>query len=417
MTPPRPGRRPSPGPNRRPSAPSPSSPRRSSTPRPSGASPDPSSRRPLRIPALLLLITALAALALPSIQGRFRLPALLPDFLEPRRITSSWSVLREIRGLQELETASYHMKVVFPFDFTRRDTVDWTYLKLQYDRDINLFMAKTDPAAHPGGRLPPEWEHAELYHICRAVGIDPGRPDYRFIVLSAVFTAGVDLEAWLAMFGDTPLSPDGFNTPISPIWGSIFRGTSPSPGKEPPGSGPFRAIFEPKRTNPAAPEDNRPGPGGAKAANPPAPEGKGAGSGDSQGPRGAKAANPPAPEGDKQGHGQGDSQGPRGAKDQSGVRGIRIKETEDGGKILEIIPPPVGLTSFFIEDKDASREGFPDIPLSPEEFRILSDALLPRLREIALSGGLIEKARTGALSFLTEIFTAAGYDSVEFSPS
>ena len=356
MTPPRPGRRPSPDSSRR------SSPGRPRSPHPASRP-----RRPLRIPALLLLITALAALALPFIQGRFRLPALLPDFLKPRRITSSWSVLREIRDLQELETASYHMKVVFPFDFTRRDTVDWTYLKLQYDRDINLFMAKTDPAAHPGGRLPPEWEHAELYHICRAVGIDPGRPDYRFIVLSAVFTAGVDLEAWLAMFDDTALPTGGFNTPISPIWGSIFRGTSPSPGEESPGSGPFRAIFEPNATNPAAPEGHRQGPGGAKG--------------------------------------------------QSGVRGIRIRETEDGGKILEIIPPPVGLTSFFIEDKDASREGFPDIPLSPEEFRILSDALLPRLREMALSGGLIEKARTGALSFLTEIFTAAGYHSVEFSPS
>ena len=313
-------------------------------PRPSDASPDPSPRRgrprrsstprPLRIPALLLLITAFAALALPSIQGRFRLPALLPDFLEPRRITSSWSVLQEIRSLQELETASYHMKVVFPFDFTRRDTVDWTYLKLQYDRDPNLFMTKTDPAAHPGGRLSPEWEHAELYHICRVVGIDPGRPDYRFIVLSAVFTAGVDLDAWLAMFGDTALPSGGFTTPISPIWGSIFRGTSQSPG---------------------------------------------------------------------------------GAKAENGVRGIRIQETEDGGRILEIIPPPVGLTSFFIEDRDASREGFPDIPLSPEEFRILSDAMLPRLREIALSGGLIEEARTGALSFLTEIFTAAGFETVKFS--
>lgn len=388
MTPPRPTRPPGSSP------PSPRSPRRSSAPPdPSPRPTRPSSRprRPLRIPALLLLITALAALALSSIQGRFRLPALLPDFLKPRRITSSWSVLREIRDLQELETASYHMKVVFPFDFTRRDTVDWTYLKLQYDRDINLFMAKTDPAAHPGRRLPPEWEHAELYHICRSVGIDPGRPDYRFIVLSAVFTAGVDLDAWLAMFGDTPLSPDEFSTPISPIWGRMFPGTSPSSGEESPGSGLFRAIFEPKGTNP------------------PAPEGHGAGSGHGQGPGGAKATNPPVPEDNRQ--------GPGGAGGQSGLRGIRIRETEDGGRILEIIPPPVGLTSFFIEDRDASREGFPDIPLSPEEFRILSDALLPRIREMALSGGLIEKARTGALSFLTEIFTAAGFDSVEFSPS
>ena len=300
------------------------------------------SPRPLRIPALILFIIAVAALAAIALQGRFRLSGLLPGFLRPRRISSSWSVLQEIRSIQELETASYHMKVVFPFDFIREDSVDWTYLKLQYDRDPNLFMAKTDPAAHPGGRLPPEWKHAELYHISRSVGIDPGRPDYRFVVLSAVFTAGVDLEAWLAMFTST-----------------------------------------------APPEDKN--------------------------QNESREENPGETQSEPRGTAQGKTRG--GGSLQGSLQGIRIQENPNGGRTLELIPPPVGLTAFFIEDKDTSREGFPDVPLSPERFRILSDALLPQLRQTALESGLVEMAREGALSFLVEIFTAAGYQDVRFSPS
>ena len=222
----------------------------------------------------------------------------------PRKSSASWSILEEIRSLEDLETAVYDMKVVFPFDFIGDEDPDWAFLKLQYDRDPDLFLKKTDPAWHPGGRLPDSWRGAELYDLCRKVGLDPGRPDYRFVVLSAEVRAGADLEAWISGF--------------------------------------------------AAAE-----PGGD-------------------------------------------------------VEGITVVASEDGTKGLEITSPPVAVLSFAVLDRDSAADGFPDVPLSPEDWRLLTGALEPRLREMALEGGLLEAAEADARSFLTDIFTAAGYGYVSF---
>jgi hypothetical protein len=74
----------------------------------------------------------------------------------------------------------------------------------------------------------------------------------------------------------------------------------------------------------------------------------------------------------------------------------------------------VRVTSFIIEDRDASLDGFPDVPLTPEGWRLLVDGLGPRLRAMALAGGLLETAEEGSRTFLSGIFTAAGYDSVDY---
>ena len=197
------------------------------------------------------------------------------------------------------------MKVVFPFDFIGDKEVNWIYLKLQYDREPRLFLAKSDPAWHPGGRLPSNWEYAGIYTLCRQVGIDPGRPDYRFVVMSASVRAGVDLDLWLEEF------------------------TSGEPTDE--------------------------------------------------------------------------------------VGGISVTVDEDGTRTLEISAPPVIVTSFHIEDRDAAADGFPDVPLTPEGWRLLVEKLWPRLREMAQEGGLLISAENESRSFLTEIFTAAGYDNVVFT--
>jgi hypothetical protein len=229
-----------------------------------------------------------------------------PDggLLSSRKSSASWSILEEIRSLEELETAAYDMKIVFPFDFIGDDDPDWAYLKFQYDADPELFLRKADPAWHPGGHVPDAWRYAELYDLCRKVGIDPGRPDYRFVVLSAVVRAGVDLEAWTS----------GFETA--------------EPGGE--------------------------------------------------------------------------------------VDGISVSEDEGGDKRLEIASPPVTILSFAVRDRNAAAEGFPDVPISPERWRLLTDALEPKLRDMALHGGLLEAAEEDARSFLAEIFTAAGYRYVSF---
>jgi hypothetical protein len=258
-------------------------------------------RRPLLVPALLLTVFSFLFLYIAVRAGE---PSPL-RFLFPARTSSSWSILEEIRSLNELETAVYDMRVVFPFDFIGDDpAVNWAYLKYQYDREPRLFMAKTDPSWHPGGRLPEEWRHAEIYGLCRSVGIDPGRPDYRFVVLSVSVRGGVDLESWLSGF---------------------------------------------------------------------------------------------------------ESGGPR-----DEVEGIRISVDETGRRTLQIAAPPVKITSFAVEDRNAAAEGFPDMPISPESWGVLVSGVSPRLREMALSRGLLEAADEQSRIFFTEIFTAAGYHHVQF---
>jgi hypothetical protein len=154
-------------------------------------------RRPLFLPAvvLLLLSSVFLFIVLKSVDHP------MGRIFSPSRTSASWSVLEEIRSIGVLETAGCKLKVVFPFDFIGDDrNANWQYLKYQYDLDPRLFPAKSNPAWHPGGRLPYAWRHAEIYALCRKVGIDPGRPDYRFVVLSVCVSAGVDMDSWLKLF-------------------------------------------------------------------------------------------------------------------------------------------------------------------------------------------------------------------------
>ena len=260
-------------------------------------------RRSLMIPAIAFALLAGAFLVLAYRYSGSELSS-LKGFFAPVRRSTSWSILEEIREMEELETAAYDMKVVFPFDFTGGEDVDWAALKIEYDWSPSRFTAKADPAAHPGGILPPDWQYAELYALCRSPRIDPGRPDHRFLVMSVSVHAGIDLEAWM----------DGFE--------------------------------------PGDPGDD--------------------------------------------------------------VGGIDVEVRDDGFRTLRLMDPPVRVTSFVIEDRDSTAEGFPDVPVTPEEWRHLVVSLEPVLREMALGGGLPERAREEGRAFLTEIFKAAGYDDVRF---
>ena len=258
-------------------------------------------RHPLLLPALLLLVFSAVFL-----YAAWRMNGLpFKNLFAARKISASWSILEEIKLLNELETAAYDMKVVFPFDFIDGNEVNWGYLRVQYERDPRLFLSKTNPEWHPGGRLPLEWKYAELYSLCRQVGIDPGRPDYRFVVISVSVRAGVDLDLWLDSFSSGEPSDD--------------------------------------------------------------------------------------------------------------VGGITVIQDENGLKTLKLKSAPVTVTSFIVEDRDGSVDGFPDVPLTPEGWRILVEGLRPRLREMALDGGLLETAEKESESFLREIFTAAGYSNVVFT--
>lgn len=263
-------------------------------------------RRTFLVPAVLLLLAAIGFLYFAFRFSGSDFTAFKGFFL-PVRTSSSWSILEEIRDLEELETASYDMKVVFPFDFIGDDEVDWEELKVLYDWSPGQFLQKTDPLWHPGGVLPANYKYAELYALCREAGIDPGKPDRRFLVMSVSVHAGIDLHTWLGSF------------------------TAGDPEEE--------------------------------------------------------------------------------------VGGIEVTVSEDGTRSLSLTAPPIGISSFIVEDRDSTAEGFPDIPLSPEEWGTLVSRLEPSLREMALSSGLPERAESGGRAFLVEIFEAAGYDHVSFIES
>ncbi|MDT8298177.1 MAG: hypothetical protein RQ801_07760, partial [Spirochaetaceae bacterium] len=86
-------------------------------------------RRPLLLPALVFLMLSIVFLAA---VWRWKGPPESGMF-QPHRSSASWSIMEEIREMEELETASYEMKLVFPYDFVGEDPVDWAYLKIQYD--------------------------------------------------------------------------------------------------------------------------------------------------------------------------------------------------------------------------------------------------------------------------------------------
>lgn len=259
-------------------------------------------RRILLLPSLLLFLITLTFLLLVLLRSNWGgiFGGFGKNLFSPRRVSASWSVLEEIRNLEELETASYQMRAVFPYDFTNGENVNWSTLKAQYDYAPETFLLKAAPEWHPDGRLPPEWKYAELYAMCRQAGIDPGRANPRFIVLSTDVQGGVDLELWQTRLSDNPDS----------------------------------------------------------------------------------------------------------------IR-ISISQT-DGRKTLILPEPPISVTSFSVADKDSSKEGFPDVPLSPEEWGRLVNNLENRLINMALEKELLERAGENAKDFLREIFLAAGYDDVQF---
>ncbi len=121
----------------------------------------------------------------------------LPGLFRESTTASSWSVLETIDNLEDLETAQYEMKFVFPFDFVTSPAVNWLFLKTQYDISREQFQEHVFPLGQRHSRpVAPVWQDAALYELCRKVGMDPGKPDYKFLIISAHVRAGLDLTEW-----------------------------------------------------------------------------------------------------------------------------------------------------------------------------------------------------------------------------
>lgn len=75
-----------------------------------------------------------------------------------------------------------------------------------------------------------------------------------------------------------------------------------------------------------------------------------------------------------------------------GTPPIVMKKTETGQKELTIDLPAPEIHEMIIEDLDNREWGYPDPPVSPEEWRQLVDFLRPRMEQWALDAGILEEA-------------------------
>jgi hypothetical protein len=87
---------------------------------------------------------------------------------------------------------------------------------------------------------------------------------------------------------------------------------------------------------------------------------------------------------------------------------------KEGNRII-LNPGPVQITSFVIEDDLLMGEGFPDMAVTPEEWRFIVEEVTPFLEQMALERGILEEAEQFGRDFLVKLYEGAGYGDVQFT--
>ena len=101
---------------------------------------------------------------------------------------SAYTIADEVGDLYLLNTSEYRMKMIFPFDFVKRD-VDWWKVKHNFEQK------SVDGAEISREML--------IYSACLDAGFDPTVDIYDFIVLTAVIKAGINISG--TAFGNPEL--------------------------------------------------------------------------------------------------------------------------------------------------------------------------------------------------------------------
>lgn len=97
-----------------------------------------------------------------------------------------------------------------------------------------------------------------------------------------------------------------------------------------------------------------------------------------------------------------------------GTPPIVMRKNENGEKELVVDLPPAQINEMMIEDLDAREWGYPDPPVSPEEWRQLVDFLSPRMEQWALDAGILEEADRQSCVLLQSLLQVDDTVSVSF---
>ncbi len=92
---------------------------------------------------------------------------------------STYTIAEEVRDLYVLNTTEYRMKLIFPFDFIEKD-YNWWAIKEIYENDIEI----------PEDKI----KNYNIYQTCINSGFDPAIDLYKFIVLTVVVKAGINIS-------------------------------------------------------------------------------------------------------------------------------------------------------------------------------------------------------------------------------
>ncbi len=102
--------------------------------------------------------------------------------------------------------------------------------------------------------------------------------------------------------------------------------------------------------------------------------------------------------------------------------GINLRFQEDGSiegalhlhgsneKKLDITLPAVQITDIIIVDRPVQIYGYPEVRISPGQWKNLIEALIPDIKELACERGLLDEAARGAALLLTDLFEGAGFE-------
>lgn len=82
---------------------------------------------------------------------------------------------------------------------------------------------------------------------------------------------------------------------------------------------------------------------------------------------------------------------------------------------IRIILPPVEITEVIIEDADSSAYAYPDLDVSPEQWKTLTAILSREVKKRAEARGILSEAETRGRDVIEKILLSSGYASVSFS--
>jgi hypothetical protein len=92
------------------------------------------------------------------------------------------------------------------------------------------------------------------------------------------------------------------------------------------------------------------------------------------------------------------------------------EEEEEVQRVALVLPSPE-ITDIIIEDRSDEDRGFPEVPMTPDQWSRFIRVLGPRFRDLAIREGILEMAEESASLLMKDLFEGAGIDiqTIEFS--